>query len=117
MTLIAVLLAIAMLTYTGLKALGLAVADRYGPLSAGQLMLGLGTISLVLVATKFTLGARADLASFGLPGLPGGLSAALRLSIHKTRDFAGFVGVVAATGLFVGGLLKFREERRGASPK
>jgi hypothetical protein len=109
-TLIAVLLGIALLVYEVLKLLGLDVPDRFGPLSAGQVMLSLGTMSLVLVLTKVAVGSRVELASFGLPNLPSGLGKVLGLSVQKTRSLASFVGLGAATGLFLGGLLKLRED-------
>ncbi len=111
-TLIAVLLGIAMLVYEVMKLLGVEVPDRFGPVSVGQVMLGLGAISLVLVLSKVAVGSRVELASFGLPNLPSGLSKALGLSVQKTRSLASFVGLGAAAGLFLGGLLKFREEAR-----
>ena len=109
-TLIAVLLGIAMLGFTTLKLLGLAVPDRFGPVSAGQVMLGLGTVSLALVLMKIAVGPRVELASFGLPNLPTGIGTAVRISTQTTRGFGSLAGAVATAGLFIGGLLKFREE-------
>lgn len=111
-TLVAVLMGVAMVAYVTLKLLGVAVPPRFPPWSAGQVMLGLGTISLVLVLTKLIVGARADLMSFGLPTLPSNVSPTIQIGIHKSRDFGAFAGVAAAGGLCIGGFLNRRDERR-----
>lgn len=110
-TLIAELIGIGMLIYVLGKFVGLSGRVPVGPLSAGQILLGLGIAAFALVAIKFLAGTTADLNSFGLPNLPAHGAGSLRLAYHKTRGPGIVVGLIATAGLAFGGLLSLRAER------
>jgi hypothetical protein len=104
-TLLAVVIALAMLGYVSARLLGM---ERPRSPVVGRVLVALGALAFVLVALQLLAGPTVNLAAFGLPSTAN-LGGAVRISVVKTRDVGIYAGLVATVGLAGGAYLLLRE--------
>ncbi len=103
LTLLAVLLGLALLTYVVLKAAGVAMRSSFGSITFAQVILGVAAVAFLFVLIKLIAG----------PNIPGSFAG---VTISKSRKFGIFIGLIATIGLVVGAFLNVQADRSSTAP-
>lgn len=104
LTLLAVLLGLALLTYVVLKAAGVGMRSSFGSVTLAQVILGVAAVAFLFVLIKLIAGPNINTGSFA------------GVTISKSRKFGIFIGLIATIGLVVGAFLNVQADQSSTAP-